>query len=208
MQVHRAVAGVARRAVLHRSASVPKLPIGPFRIPLVCHLHASWEEHLTDQQDKLSIGKVFSLERCFSVDDVHSFSRLCNISDPVYLDSAGTQKHEFHACRVPELLYSGLFPAIIGTNFPGSIYVSQKLDFRSPVFVGESLRAEVKAISVRKFRDKYRVEYTTFCWKCGDILVVEGIAVALLPSLLQGINRSQVEGLKDNLTNSTCSVDV
>lgn len=36
---------------------------------------------------------------------------------------------------MPGMLLASLFPAIIGTQFPGAVYVSQSLSFRSPAAV-------------------------------------------------------------------------
>eukprot|EP00250_Pteridium_aquilinum_P006083 c16066_g1_i2 orf=86-574(-) len=81
--------------------------------------HTSSEEEHPNQPYKLFPGKTLSLERCFSLDDVHAFCRLCHITDPIRLQISETQSRGYSACVVPELLYSGLFPAIIGTHFSG-----------------------------------------------------------------------------------------
>ncbi|KAI5063803.1 hypothetical protein GOP47_0020473 [Adiantum capillus-veneris] len=138
----------------------PRLPL---KAPVHCRSHTSFEDEA---------------------------NKLCNVSDPIHLDLQEAHRHGLRACRVPELLYAGLFPAIIGTHFPGSIYISQTLHFRNPVFVEENLRAQVKAIHLRNFRDKHRVEFATSCWKEeNNIVAVEGVAVALLPSLMGKVSR-------------------
>eukprot|EP00250_Pteridium_aquilinum_P006082 c16066_g1_i1 orf=67-690(-) len=163
--------------------------------------HTSSEEEHPNQPYKLFPGKTLSLERCFSLDDVHAFCRLCHITDPIRLQISETQSRGYSACVVPELLYSGLFPAIIGTHFPGSIYVSQSLVFKSPVLLGDCLLAEVKAVHLRKIREKFRVEFATSCWKKeGNVLAVEGNAVAVLPSLVQQeVSKYQEIGLGNDV---------
>lgn len=74
------------------------------------------EEH-TGQPHKLCEGKTISLERCFTLKDVQSFCQLCQITNPIHLELPEAQLCGFSACVVPELLYAGLFPAIIGTHF-------------------------------------------------------------------------------------------
>lgn len=170
----------ARIAVLKTHRNLSHVVIGT---------QSSSGEH-PNQPNKLFQGKTLCLERCFSLTDVHSFCQLCHITDPIHLDPSDAQHHGFSACIVPELMYAGLFPAIIGTHFPGSIYVSQRLEFKSPVLLGDCLIAEVKASHMRSVRDKYRVEFATSCWKKeGNVLAVEGIAIALLPSLFQEVTK-------------------
>lgn len=41
----------------------------------------------------------------------------------------------FSAPVLPGILVASLFPAIIGSQFPGTVYVSQTLRFRSPALV-------------------------------------------------------------------------
>lgn len=142
-----------------------------------------------DPSRNLCEGTVMTKERTFTFDDVRSFCQLCRNTNPIHLEPASAKGFGFSGCVVPELLYAGLFPAIIGTHSPGSIYVSQRLDFKRPVLVGHHLLAEVKAVHLRHVRDKYRVEFATSCWiKEENVLAIEGSAVALLGSLYVNIS--------------------
>ena len=66
---------------------------------------------------KLSEGKIISLDRCFTEQDVISFCRLCKLGNSINLDVHEAQHCGFSDRIVPEFLYAGLFPAIIGTHF-------------------------------------------------------------------------------------------
>lgn len=149
----------------------------------VCTESAS-ENMMADRYRELHEGQILRKERSFTLSDVRSFCQLCKNTNPIHLQHSSAKQLGFSDCVVPELLYAGLFPAIIGTHFPGSIYVSQRLEFKRPVLVGQHLLAEVRAINLRRVRDKYRVEFATFCWtKIEKFLVVDGTAVAVLANL-------------------------
>mmetsp|Transcript_11058 Transcript_11058/g.19924 ORF Transcript_11058/g.19924 Transcript_11058/m.19924 type:complete len:98 (+) Transcript_11058:2-295(+) len=59
------------------------------------------------------------------------------------------------------MLAASLFPAIIGSQFEGAIYVKQNLKFLSPMLVGNPLRAEVEVKQISNVRRRVRVEFYT-----------------------------------------------
>eukprot|EP00201_Polytomella_parva_P008463 CAMPEP_0175066460 /NCGR_PEP_ID=MMETSP0052_2-20121109/16523_1 /TAXON_ID=51329 ORGANISM="Polytomella parva, Strain SAG 63-3" /NCGR_SAMPLE_ID=MMETSP0052_2 /ASSEMBLY_ACC=CAM_ASM_000194 /LENGTH=84 /DNA_ID=CAMNT_0016333169 /DNA_START=365 /DNA_END=619 /DNA_ORIENTATION=+ len=72
-----------------------------------------------------------------------------------------------------------MFPSIIGSNFPGSVYATQSLAFRGAVQVGETVEAIVK---VTKAAGK-RVIFQTVVTRNGQV-VLDGTALAIMPSPL------------------------
>ena len=49
------------------------------------------------------------------------------------------------------MLIGSLFSKIIGTQLPGdgSVYISQELEFKRPVFVGEKVKIRVEVIEIK-----------------------------------------------------------
>ena len=72
---------------------------------------------------------------------------------------------------------SSLISAVLGTKLPGpgAIYLSQTLQFLAPVFIGDTIRAEVEVIEIRN--DKPIITLKTSCHNQGDELVLIGEAV-------------------------------
>merc|ERR1712224_657473 len=56
---------------------------------------------------------------------------------------------------VPGLLCSSLFPSIIGTTFPGSLYLGQTLRFRKKVYVGDAVVARLVVSRVQGRRTTF-----------------------------------------------------
>jgi 3-hydroxybutyryl-CoA dehydratase len=79
------------------------------------------------------------------------------------------------------MLSAGLISALIGTELPGqgSIYVSQTLNFKKPVYIGDRVTAyvEVYGLDVKK----NKVTLNTWCENQHKEVVVEGGAVVKLP---------------------------
>ncbi|KAL9237004.1 hypothetical protein vseg_011598 [Gypsophila vaccaria] len=77
-----------------------------------------------------------------------------------------------------------MFPRIIATHFPGAVYISQSLQFKQPVYIGEEISGEVQVTTMRDFKTKHLVKFSTKCFKQkGCLLVLDGEATAILPTL-------------------------
>ncbi len=78
---------------------------------------------------------------------------------------------------VPGMLMASMFPALIGSAFPGALYLSQDLSFRRTAHVGDTVRAEVAVMR----RSGSRVVFHTKCVQLPSLQVlVDGKALALI----------------------------
>ncbi|XP_010246316.1 PREDICTED: uncharacterized protein LOC104589636 isoform X1 [Nelumbo nucifera] len=134
----------------------------------------------------LKIGDVLKHSRKFSDLDVLEYSKLSHDSNPLHFDSKCAKTAGFEDRLVHGMLVAGLFPQIIASHFPGAVYVSQSLHFKSPVYIGEEVIAEVQAVSLRENRKRYIAKFSTKCFKDGRLLVLDGEAMAILPTLSMG----------------------
>ncbi len=77
------------------------------------------------------------------------------------------------------MLTAGLISAVLGTELPGegSIYLSQNINFRAPVFIGDTITATVTVIKIREGKPIVTLE--TVCKNQDDLIVLEGEAVLL-----------------------------
>ncbi|KAJ1381554.1 HotDog domain superfamily [Sesbania bispinosa] len=66
---------------------------------------------------------------------------------------------------------------------PGAVYVSQSLNFKFPVYIGDEVIGEVQATNLRVNKSRYLAKFKTRCFKNGELVVIEGEAVAMLPTL-------------------------
>ncbi|XVE79087.1 hypothetical protein DITRI_Ditri14bG0029300 [Diplodiscus trichospermus] len=131
----------------------------------------------------LKIGDVLRHKRTFSIQDVGEYSKVSHDVNPLHFDSESARAAGFEDRVVHGMLVASLFPRIISSHFPGAIYVSQSLHFRAPVYIGDEIVGEVQAINVKENKKKYIAKFSTKCFRNGDFLVLDGEAMAILPTL-------------------------
>ena len=95
-------------------------------------------------------------KRTFSEEEISLFARLCGDRNPLHRgrQSGGVSSSSSPSTSasssnvlVPGLLTASLFPGLIGTAIPGSVYLSQSLRFGSPLQSGEEVAVEVEVVS-------------------------------------------------------------
>jgi acyl dehydratase len=136
------------------------------------------------------------MTRTFSPADVAAFTRLTGDANPLHHGQATGQAHP---PPVPGLLTASLFPALVGSAWPGAVYARQTLRFTSPLGVGEAVAAAVRVERVRvrggsgggveggrrrgTAPPSAVVTFSTTARRVGGDgrVVVEGEAVAVLP---------------------------
>ncbi|KAK9166184.1 hypothetical protein Scep_001375 [Stephania cephalantha] len=131
----------------------------------------------------LHIGDVLTSSKQFSDQDVLQFSNLTLDFNPLHFDPHIARQSGFRDRIVHGILVASLFPRTIAFHFAGAVYVSQSLQFKSPVYVGERVVAEVRPVQLRQNKDKYIAKFATKCFKDREVVVIDGEAVALLPNL-------------------------
>jgi 3-hydroxybutyryl-CoA dehydratase len=131
----------------------------------------------------LTTGERRVLQRAFDVDDAAAFVRLTGDTNPLHVDAASAAAAGFHlggdagAPVLPGMLVASMFPAIIGSAFPGAVYLSQSLKFRRPATPGEPLTASVTVSSL----SGSRVLFDTVVTDCNGTVLVDGAALARIP---------------------------
>ncbi|KAL5831217.1 hypothetical protein ACOSQ4_016571 [Xanthoceras sorbifolium] len=132
----------------------------------------------------LRTGDVLRQRRVYSSEDVVEYSKVSHDSNPLHFDAESARSAGFEDRLVHGMLVAALYPRIISSHFPGAVYVSQSLHFRSPVYVGEEIVGEVQAINIRENKKRYIVKFSTKCVKNNsELIVLDGEAMAILPTL-------------------------
>jgi 3-hydroxybutyryl-CoA dehydratase len=131
--------------------------------------------------EDLAVGMEASYIRRVLEEDVHAFALLTGDTNPLHLDqdyAAGTM---FNGRIVPGSLTAGYISAILGTLLPGpgAIYVSQSLNFRRPVRIGDEVTSTARVLEL--LPAKRRAILTCHCSVAGKT-VLEGEALLMVPS--------------------------
>lgn len=131
--------------------------------------------------EEIEPGMRASLEKAITEADVRAFAAVTGDCNPVHLDPDYAATTPFKRQVAHGMLTAGLISAVFGTKLPGpgAIYVSQTLNFRAPVFLGDVVTAEVQAIET--FPAKNRVRFDCVCLVAGKS-VLTGEAMLIVPS--------------------------
>ena len=132
--------------------------------------------HLED----LSLGQTAELQHVVTDADIRAFAEVSGDNNPVHLDETYAAATPFKTRIAHGMLSAGYISAVLGTRLPGpgAIYISQSMNFKRPVRIGDEVttRATVSAIDA----ERARVTLATVCEVAGKP-VVEGEAVVMVP---------------------------
>ena len=133
-----------------------------------------------DSFDEFTVGMTASYSQTITDGDVKSFAGMSGDHNPVHVDEVYAGNSRYKKRIAHGLLSASFFSGIFGTKLPGSgcVYVSQNLKFRYPVYLGDTVRAEVVLKSIdRKSR---MMTFDTTC-KVGRKVVITGEAEIYIP---------------------------
>jgi 3-hydroxybutyryl-CoA dehydratase len=130
--------------------------------------------------EELSIGMSASHVKKINSDDVQLFADLSGDDNPIHLCDDFASRSVFKERIAHGILTASLLSTVIGTKLPGPgcIYVSQSLNFRAPVKIGDEVVATARITEL--FDDRNRVIFTCDCAVNGKT-VLDGEAVILVP---------------------------
>ena len=128
---------------------------------------------------ELKIGDKASMAKTVTEFDVYSFAGVTGDFNPVHINTEFARNTMFKGRIAHGMLSAGFISAVIGTALPGanSIYVSQELNFKAPVMIGDTVTATVEVIEL--IAEKRRVILRTTVTNQDGVLVVDGRAVML-----------------------------
>jgi 3-hydroxybutyryl-CoA dehydratase len=134
--------------------------------------------------EDLHVGLEASLERVVSHNDVVSFADVSGDRNPVHLDPAYAAKTQFGGCITHGMLTASYISAVFGMQLPGpgAIYISQTLNFKAPVRVGDRVHTTVTVVEL--FAAKRRARFECQCLVDGKA-VLAGEAILLVPTYVQ-----------------------
>ena len=129
----------------------------------------------------IQTGDCASLSKTFSEKDVLTFAEISGDRNPVHIDAAFASSTRFERQLVHGMLTAGLISAVLGMQLPGpgSIYLKQELNFRAPVYFGDTITVTVTVTKVHE--DKPIITLETICTNQDGETVIDGEAVLMLP---------------------------
>ncbi|MBD5654496.1 MAG: MaoC family dehydratase [Candidatus Eremiobacteraeota bacterium] len=117
-----------------------------------------------DESDFFAIGKTASLVRTVSAAEVEAFAALSGDTNPIHLDETYAAGTRFGRRIAHGLLVASYISALLGTKFPGTgtIYMSQSLAFKKPVFIGDTVTVVATVTAFRADKAIVTIETAVF----------------------------------------------
>src|SRR5438132_13437035 len=131
--------------------------------------------------EDLSVGMTERLAKTVASSDVVGFAEVTGDRNPIHLSEHFAAKTPF-GTRIAHGLYTAsLISAVLGTRLPGpgAVYISQTLNFRGPVKIGDTVNVTVRVAELVSERHRARLECA--CTVSGE-LVLDGEALVKVPS--------------------------
>lgn len=131
--------------------------------------------------EDLQLGQEASVDKTVGESDILAFAQVTGDRNPVHIDEDYAAKTIFKGRIAHGMLTAGVISAVFGMELPGpgAIYVSQTLNFRGPVRIGDRVVAKVTVAEL--FSAKRRARFACSCL-VGEKVVLDGEAVLMVPS--------------------------
>jgi acyl dehydratase len=99
---------------------------------------------------QLTVGQTARRSATFTAADVETYSRLTGDRNPLHWDEAFTGATRFKRLLVQGGLTTGVLHALVAMDLPGpgSVFLSHNWRFTNPVYIGDTITAEVEVRSV------------------------------------------------------------
>lgn len=130
--------------------------------------------------ESIQTGMTVCYSQTITDADIKAYAGLSGDHNPVHVSDEYANSSRYGKRIAHGLMSAGFFSALFGTRLPGPgcVYVSQNLQFKRPVYMGDTVVATVKVISVN--RAKCRVVFETICTVGGKV-VIKGEAEIYIP---------------------------
>lgn len=105
---------------------------------------------------ELLVGAKASLTKKITDADVRKFSEVSLDTNPLHLDEEFAKTTIFGRRIAHGMISAGLISAVLANKLPGqgSIYLSQELKFTAPVFLNDTITAEVEIVEEGTKKEK------------------------------------------------------
>ncbi|HOR85868.1 MAG TPA: MaoC family dehydratase [Bacillota bacterium] len=130
--------------------------------------------------EQISIGDTASFEKTISETDVYMYAGVTGDLNPAHINHEAMKNTKFGGRIVHGMLTAGLISAVLGMQLPGpgTIYLSQQLNFKAPVKMGDTIKAVVE---VAEKLEKGRLRIKTNCYNQDGVEVLGGEALVIAP---------------------------
>ena len=131
--------------------------------------------------EDLTIGMRESIMKTVMANDVVGFATLSGDHNPVHLSDHFARKTRFGGRIAHGLYTASLISAVLGMRLPGpgAVYLSQTLNFRAPVRIGDVVTVSVEVVEL--VAEGRRCKLACECVVDGKV-ALDGEALVMVPA--------------------------
>jgi 3-hydroxybutyryl-CoA dehydratase len=131
------------------------------------------------QFEDIVVGERANFTKTINESDLYLFCGISGDFNPLHVDELYAYKSLFKGRVVHGLLVASLLSNVLGMQLPGNgtIYISQTLNFISPVYIGDTITANVQVLEI--IESKHHLLLRTWCVNQDDECVLDGEAKVL-----------------------------
>ncbi len=98
----------------------------------------------------VAIGQRATRVLTFGEADVEAYARITGDRNPLHFDDAFAARTRFGRRVVHGGLTSGILNALVAEDLPGpgTVFMSQELEYVAPVYVGDTIVGEVEVVAI------------------------------------------------------------
>lgn len=132
---------------------------------------------------QFNVGDKAQFSKTIAESDVYLFAGITGDMNPVHVDAVAAAKSPFGSRIAHGMLGASLICTVLGMRLPGpgTVHISQSLQFVAPVRLGDTLTAEVEITDMSATDGRRRMTLRTTVRNQDGVVVVEGEAVVKPP---------------------------
>lgn len=131
--------------------------------------------------EQINLGDSASFTKTIGESDVYLFAGITGDLNPAHVNAVAAAEGMFKQRIAHGMLTGSFISTVLAMQLPGpgTIYVGQNLQFRGPVFIGDTITARVEA--AEKLDQRKWVKFKTTITNQDGKLVVDGEATVIPP---------------------------
>ena len=135
---------------------------------------------MSQERTIFNIGEKAQFSKTIGEGDISIFAGLVGDFNRLHVDAEYACKSEYGKRTVHEMLACGLISTVLSCQLPGPGFglLRKQLEFLSPIFVGDTLKAKVEVIGWQP--EKRIVTLRTACFNQDKVEVIAGEAVLMM----------------------------
>jgi 3-hydroxybutyryl-CoA dehydratase len=129
---------------------------------------------------EIKIGDRYEKSFIIKEEMINMFATSVGDRNPIHLDDNYAKDTVFKKRIAHGFMVGGLISTVLGNYFPGigTIYMSQNIRFRKPVYIDDKVHVVIEALEVTK---NNWLKLKTTCKNQFDNLIIDGEAIVIPP---------------------------